>query len=42
MKPLRREDSATEIANTGTCLTSSETLLITATTIDVNGGLAFS
>lgn len=42
MTPLRREGSATEIANTLACLASSETSFITDANVDINGGLAFS
>ena len=40
--PLRREGQATEIADLVAYLASSESSFLTGTSVDVNGGLAFS
>ncbi len=40
--PLRREGQADEVANLVTYLASSESSFLTGTSVDINGGLAFS
>jgi len=40
--PLRREGKAEEVANLITYLASSESSFLTGTSVDINGGLAFS
>ena len=40
--PLRREGQAAEVADLVTYLASSESSFLTGTSVDINGGLAFS
>ncbi|RMG20257.1 MAG: SDR family oxidoreductase [Bacteroidetes bacterium] len=40
--PLRREGTASEVADLVCCLASSHTSFVTGANIDINGGLAFS
>jgi 3-oxoacyl-[acyl-carrier protein] reductase len=40
--PLRREGQATEVADLVAYLASSDSSFLTGTSVDINGGLAFS